>query len=71
MGKRRSSFVASDDSDHERPAKVSKVKKGSSSSGGGPGVDSEGNAFWEVCYATYRGSCAAGQCACTPPPSNP
>lgn len=47
MGKRRSSFVASDDSGDDRPATVSKkVKKGSSS--GGPDVDSEGNTFWEV-----------------------
>lgn len=50
MGKRRSSFVAGDDSSDDRPAKVSKkVKKGSSSSGGGPEVDSDGNTFWEVC----------------------
>jgi hypothetical protein len=53
MVKRRSSFVASDNSSgDERPAKTSKKakqedKKGSGSKEG-TNVDSEGNAFWEV-----------------------
>lgn len=47
MGKRRSSFVASDDSGDERPAKITKkTKKGSS--GGGAEVDANGDPFWEV-----------------------
>lgn len=51
MGKRRGSFVASDDSGEERPAKQSKVSKKSakgSSSTGGSGVDANGDPYWEV-----------------------
>lgn len=46
MGKRRSSFVASDNSGDERPAKVSKSAKASSK--GDVEVDADGNPFWEV-----------------------
>lgn len=48
MGKRRSSFVASDDSGvDERPAKITKKTKKSSSSGGAE-ADANGDPFWEV-----------------------
>ncbi|KAF3761183.1 PC4-domain-containing protein [Cryphonectria parasitica EP155] len=48
MGKRRSSFVASDDSGEERPVKVAKKAEKGSKSSGGADVDSEGNTFWEL-----------------------
>lgn len=48
MGKRRSSFVVSDESGDDRPAKVSK-KASKSSSSGDAAVDADGNTFWEVC----------------------
>lgn len=51
MGKRRSSFVASDESGDERPAKQPKVSKKSaksSSNAGGSGVDADGNPYWVV-----------------------
>lgn len=49
MGKRRSSFVANDDSGGEEPpAKVSKNDKKGSDSGNSKNVDDEGNTFWEV-----------------------
>lgn len=50
MGKRRSSFIASDDSGDERPTKVSKKAKKASASKGAADVtvDAEGNTFWEV-----------------------
>ncbi|KAK7737902.1 hypothetical protein SLS53_006280 [Cytospora paraplurivora] len=49
MGKRRSSFVASDNSSGEEPpAKVSKKDKKGSNSGDSKNVDEEGNTFWEL-----------------------
>lgn len=48
MGKRRSSFIASDESGDERPAKVSK-KASKANSSGDSTVDADGNVFWEVC----------------------
>lgn len=51
MGKRRSSFVASDESGDDRPAKQSKISRKSSKgspSRGGAGVDADGNAYWVV-----------------------
>lgn len=49
MGKRRSSFVASDDSGgEERPARVSKKSKNGAGKGTAKNVDDEGNKFWEV-----------------------
>ncbi|CAN8106398.1 unnamed protein product [Discula destructiva] len=57
MGKRRNSFVVSDGSGDERPAKVSKkAAKGTSSSGGGgdTAVDADGNVFWELANSKHR-----------------
>lgn len=48
MGKRRSSFVASDNSGDERPTKVSKKAQKASTSNGEGDVDADGNTFWEV-----------------------
>lgn len=48
MGKRRSSFVASDNSGDERPSKASKKAKTVSTPNGETDVDAEGNTFWEV-----------------------
>ncbi|ROW13292.1 hypothetical protein VPNG_05426 [Cytospora leucostoma] len=49
MGKRRSSFVASDHSSGEEPpAKVSKKDKKGSNSSDSKNVDDEGNTFWEL-----------------------
>ncbi|PSR80933.1 transcriptional Coactivator p15-domain-containing protein [Coniella lustricola] len=49
MGKRRSSFVASDESDDNRPAKVAKKANSKApTSKSGAGIDAEGNAFWEI-----------------------
>ncbi|KAJ4416249.1 hypothetical protein N0V82_006853 [Gnomoniopsis sp. IMI 355080] len=53
MGKRRSSFIASDDSGDERPVKVSK-KASKSNSSGESAVDADGNVFWELANNNKR-----------------
>ncbi|KAJ4395950.1 hypothetical protein N0V93_000166 [Gnomoniopsis smithogilvyi] len=53
MGKRRNSFIASDESGDERPVKVSK-KTSKTSSSGDAAVDADGNVFWELANNNKR-----------------